>query len=857
VPFVDETALELLGVGIVTGTTNPQTWLKSKLTIDTGDYDGVTNTYFEITADTNFAANQAVDLYNVTTSAVIATCNIPASQAAVTIQRSATFNLTSGANVYAVRCAGHASSVGHVWAARVIIQQSGATKCRKQYMLSSYTYNAASDTDAASVAPQDTLGSTTYGQTNADRYAHFLKNVASMSDIASGTPWSLEAVLSSSSSSGVPKCGLHTVAGTLVTGAETPDVTGTAITTQTVGFATNATNFADEGEFEAKIKDKNNASRTCRIHRCALYVRLSNASGLSKTLSLRTIALQKTTGTTAYQDANHRILYDASRFSGPVCYLEATGFCADNVARLHDRDTTATSGTTGTNLDPGVNFGAGTASVRARSAAISPTTGQYQIDGSDASTAGLVVVAAFLAIVNTGVAATTLTASSTLTAFTAASASLSHTPPTATTLTAASTLTAFTAGSASLASVVPTTLTAASTLTGFTAAAAALSHTPPAAKTLTAASTLTAFLAGAATIANTPVALTAASTLTAFTAGSASLAHTPATPTTLTAASTLTGFTASTAALAWSPATPKTLTAASTLTGFTAGSASIAWSAAPAKTLTAASTLTGFTAAAASLSWTAATPTILAAASTLTGFTAGAAAVSWTAAPARTLTAASTLTGFTAGSASIIATTGTALTAASTLTGFTAGTAAMSWTAAAATTLTAASTLTGFTAGAAALTWNPATPTTLTAASTLTGFVSASASLSHSAISNTTLSAASTLTATVSASADLIAALPTLMTAASTLTAVVSASASMGAVLPTVMTATSTLTGRIFTVAYVNLAAEDGLISLGMTRGFSVLRRTRGLASVANRGVTSSNTSSRGLTSAGHGRGKE
>lgn len=316
--------------------TSAVTWDRTRTSLDTGDYDGTVTYTFEVVAENTHATNaETIDLYN-SAGASVASINIPANTS--TIKRfSTTFTPTAGANNYRVRTSATASNGDmEVWAARILVKQVGATTTKLYIPLGGRLYNSSSTSTTSTL---DSLASGTYGQGTAMRWAKWRKDVSSYADIAAGSPWTFEAVISNSS-------GGSTAYASLFNATDSTQVTASEITTTSASptlvsasFANNATNFDDLDEFEVRIK---RSANTGQIHKAGLWVKLTN---LTKGEVYRRISLSfdsEATTTWAHQriaiDTDYYKMLTVSPNTTTNTYLEVCGNRASGTLAVDVRD---------------------------------------------------------------------------------------------------------------------------------------------------------------------------------------------------------------------------------------------------------------------------------------------------------------------------------------------------------------------------------------------------------------------------------------------------------------------------------------------------------------------------------------
>jgi hypothetical protein len=237
-------------------TTNENT----RTSLNTADYDGTVSYSFEIFVDSSDTVSRDVTLID-TAGTTVATLTVPGYSSTAKRYRTS-FVPTSLANEYRIALPATTSSFQlNVYSGRILVKQMGATKTRLYFPLID--------------SGQDNVNGTTYSQTNPNFYSQWKKESASLLDLVSGTPWTLEANLSDSNGSRVATAGLFNVrTGLLVTGASV----STSSTTSAIvkaSFADNATNFSDLDNYELRLKSSSNTS-AAYLYKAGLWVSLTN-----------------------------------------------------------------------------------------------------------------------------------------------------------------------------------------------------------------------------------------------------------------------------------------------------------------------------------------------------------------------------------------------------------------------------------------------------------------------------------------------------------------------------------------------------------------------------------------------------
>lgn len=386
-----EVPIELIDTGIAS-TTSSKIFENSRTSLDTGDYDGSTVTYsFEIVALSTDTVARTVTLVD-TSGTTVASISVPttANSSSYTRLRT-TFTPTSGANNYRVQMPAATSAYDiSVMTARILVTQVNATKTKLYYPLLSDNTPTNINTSEVDV---DNKSSTAWSITSATSII-WLKDNNNLASIASGSSWTLEAVVAAASSTAQVALAQNGTT-TVVTGS-TATTTSTTPTLLSASFANNATNFTDNSEFQVKIS--NTTGATTYIYKAGIWVKLTN---LSKGVVQYRVGRYKeiNSGSTAYRDQS-RVYIDTTVFKKPKFYYEDVGQCSvascattglyDN--GTNDKGTTSPTLVTSSSNTPGTSF------ARTRGSQISLTSGDRFYGGYTYSSGTYKNVTGFLVV---------------------------------------------------------------------------------------------------------------------------------------------------------------------------------------------------------------------------------------------------------------------------------------------------------------------------------------------------------------------------------------------------------------------------------------------------------------------------
>jgi hypothetical protein len=333
--YIDMTS----GIGSTTAARN---FTKTTTAINTNFYDGTVRYYWEIIASNADSGDEIINLQNVaTTTNVTFDSNgftgltVPAGS---NMRRFiGEFTPPTGASSYTIVLP-QTSAIGDVTVAtaRIIVVQTGATKTRVYIPLIA----GFASTSAGAATAVDSTTSGTYVQPNAMNYPTWTRRDSNFDEIASGTPWTLEALVSIATG-GTAQVGLHDSSGNLI--AETAAHGGTTPTIRTVSFASNATNFVNGGTYSIRIKNTG-AAGTTNLMRAGLWVTLSEL--YKSEIPILVARGASSAGSTGAFQTSNRYLYNSATFTNPRTTYESSGFAGTTNCQQHLIDAgTSTAGT--------------------------------------------------------------------------------------------------------------------------------------------------------------------------------------------------------------------------------------------------------------------------------------------------------------------------------------------------------------------------------------------------------------------------------------------------------------------------------------------------------------------------------
>lgn len=284
---------------------------RSQTTLNPSDYDGTVSYYFEVVAFNNGTSDSYVYLENSAGTVTYATINVVYGTSSVTRFRVPFSTVPTASGIFRVKLAAPATGSLNVYAARMIVQQTGATKTKLFIPLTNGMQTATGDTTAAFSAS----GSTTYptGQATSNQ-TNWYKSSSAYSTSNGSISWTLE-VVSSISGTSVNIALFDKDAGSIVSASETAAHSNNSATLQTVSFSDSALTAGHTYQIEAKTGI---TSYTYNIYRAGLWVSLTNMSAAE--IYNRVYANDTLNGSA--QAGNGRILLDSSLYSNPSFYLE-------------------------------------------------------------------------------------------------------------------------------------------------------------------------------------------------------------------------------------------------------------------------------------------------------------------------------------------------------------------------------------------------------------------------------------------------------------------------------------------------------------------------------------------------------
>lgn len=323
-----EVPVELVDKALGSSTTMT-TFARTRTSFNTADYDGSVSYEFEVVATNIDAVERSVSLVD-SSNSVVATVVVPPQLTQPTMLRSVA-TLTSGDNNYRIQVQGtNASQQLEVFAGRLNVRQSGATRT-KIYVPLVGGYSGDSFKEDNSVAQIDAGNYLNYNQENNSHYfALWRKNSSAFQELAQNNPFTFEAVISAGSASGSRMYATLYNASTLspVLNSEV-STSSSAPTLLSASFGDTAADFTDLDSFGVRLK-RDVTGGNGYLYRAGLWIKLVN---------LRNAEVYFRNATTFWvmgaPNAQVRefspVKLDTSLFSKPSSvYVEQTGFLQAN-----------------------------------------------------------------------------------------------------------------------------------------------------------------------------------------------------------------------------------------------------------------------------------------------------------------------------------------------------------------------------------------------------------------------------------------------------------------------------------------------------------------------------------------------
>jgi len=363
-----EIQFDLVDFGLSVQTTE-KIWTETWYRFNKDDFDGNVQFYWEVVASNSSTSNTLnVNLYDTNNSSSVGSITVLANTGTTYSRyRSSAMTLNSGDIKYAVQTAGEIDGDTYVYAARIIVvQDETATKTvipiamnGKDDWWYSSSPNIETLQDNVTTWQQKDLGSNV-----PQRHYRFHKNASNWGGIDHCV---FEGSLRTNNGDFEGQVGLCDIddSNNAVAIIETKSST---IEYQWTEF--DWEDMPDGHEFETFVRAVEATVDTTH-YRSSLRLYLT---GLSKGEIYLTVDRYDSTlnaETTPYQ----RSQYNSGNYSNPVCYLDATGYCADNAERLQLYEINSSTSTPNSLVSgSGINWNSATKTWK-RSSSFTPTSG--------------------------------------------------------------------------------------------------------------------------------------------------------------------------------------------------------------------------------------------------------------------------------------------------------------------------------------------------------------------------------------------------------------------------------------------------------------------------------------------------
>lgn len=290
----------------------PLTFWRSQTSLDTGDYDGSPVYTFEIVATNSEGTSRSVMLAS-STGGTIATIAIGVSTTVPT-RLSQTFTPNTGAEVYHLALDPGAFIVH---SARILVNQTGATRTKLYIPLLAPASSFANSGDGGGLDKTDGTSSSSYVQPTTSVYSLWTKNAADYADLDGATPWTFEAVMN--------KFGGTDAYASLFNGntqiADSELTTSfSAPTLVSAPLANNAANLTDGSDISVRIK----GGGAMVIQKAGIWVKLTNLSKGEVYRRVLAGGAYTNAGASSQTMLYQRALVDLANYSSPSAFFEST-----------------------------------------------------------------------------------------------------------------------------------------------------------------------------------------------------------------------------------------------------------------------------------------------------------------------------------------------------------------------------------------------------------------------------------------------------------------------------------------------------------------------------------------------------
>lgn len=338
-----ETAIELVDMALASSAGATTWFARTMFQLNPSDYDGNPLFFFEIIESDATGSGGTVTLFDITDATPKTVITTATGESIV--RKRAAFTPAAGLKTYAVGTSGPAGQ--SVWRARVIIQQD-ATATKTKIAVPLFTWQVSGTPTATNDATLylDDNYTTAYAERSTGYHSFWQYVAADWANIpGDASALTLETVMAAANASYGVNAGLSLV--TAGTASATPvsgstlaaDLTNVNVTCSQKSFALSG--LTDGGVYTVVSHGGNATGRECMLQQARLYIKLSNAGGLSKFCSYFRVGGQGV-GTSSVIETYQRYLLNQSSIGGvgfnTAFYLAATGYDATTEENLYLRD---------------------------------------------------------------------------------------------------------------------------------------------------------------------------------------------------------------------------------------------------------------------------------------------------------------------------------------------------------------------------------------------------------------------------------------------------------------------------------------------------------------------------------------
>lgn len=371
--FDIEVPIEMVDYGIQ-GNSATQNFTHTQTAFDSSEYDGTRSYFFEIVAQNTSGALHTMTLLD-GLSNNCAVINIPTSATTPTRLRVSFFPISTS-SVYTVNFSTAAPNTVRVYAARMIVQQVGATKTRIYLPLISANQGATANQGSVT-----TVGTAGVGRDTAHDTA-WLYQASRYPNLAASNPFTFDVVMAVSGSATIQ----HFLEDTALTQVATSLLSTTLSTPTRLSANISASAFTSGTTYRVAYNGPT-GGQTSNLFHAGLWIRLT---GLTQAEVYYRMMDATTTAGGPFD--TRRVLIDSSKFSNPLFYFDITGNGASNNVSLTDSGTLDV-GTGGATTVASSALNTGTTFANVRSGALALTSGNRFIGSGVQNASGQFIVA--------------------------------------------------------------------------------------------------------------------------------------------------------------------------------------------------------------------------------------------------------------------------------------------------------------------------------------------------------------------------------------------------------------------------------------------------------------------------------